>query len=104
MANEYRVPLKYHKLNYVAHKVQDSVGGSGQYYSLSHKVEFDPFALVGHKTRQGAITKEDAMVIREMWEGPHRMNGERLWYGFRPGQIHWCLGLPIFPFHSSCLL
>ena len=96
VANEYKAPLKYHKLTYFAKAVQESVGGAEAYYNLPERVEFDPFSLVGQKTKQGVITKEDAKVIQEMWDGPHRSNGERLWYGFRPGSIHWCTGLPIF--------
>lgn len=94
--NEHKSPLKYHKLNYVAKAVHNSVGGSEKYYKLHDKVEFDPFTLVGHKTKQGLITEADAAVIKDMWEGPHRANGERLWYGFRSGLIHWRAGLPIF--------
>lgn len=94
--NERKAPLKYHKLNYVARAVHNSVGGSDKYYRLHEKVEFDPFALVGHKTKQGVITEADAAVIKEIWEGPHRADGERLWYGFRPGVIHWRTGLPVF--------
>lgn len=94
--NEHKAPLKFHKLNAVAEAVHKSVGGSEKYYQLSSRVEFDPFTLIGNKTKQGVITEADATVIREMWDGPHRANGERLWYGFRPGLINWKTGLPIF--------
>ncbi len=96
LANEYKAPLRYHKLNAFANAVHDSVGGDEKYYQLSTKVNFDPFSLVGTNTKQGMITKEDARVVSEMWDGPRRTNGERLWYGFRPGLIHWKTGLPIF--------
>lgn len=95
-ANEYRAPLKFHKLNAFANAVHESAGGAQVYYTLPAKVAFDPFTLVGVSTKQGIITKEDAQVVRDMWDGPHRSNGERLWYGFRPGLIHWKTGLPIF--------
>ena len=95
-ANEHKAPLKYHKLTAFAKAVQESVGGSEKYYQLNDRVEFDPYTLVGQKTKQGVITEADAAVIQDMWDGPHRANGERLWYGFRPGSIHWCTGLPIF--------
>ena len=95
-ANEHKAPLKYHKLTAFAKAVQESVGGSEKYYQLNERVEIDPFALVGQETKQGVITEADAAVIQDMWDGPHRTNGERLWYGFRPGSIHWCTGLPIF--------
>ena len=96
LANEYHAPLKYHKLNAFARAVHDSVGGDKAYYRLHEKMEFDPFRLVGTKTKQGVITEADANVVKEMWDGPKRSNGERLWYGFRPGLIHWKTGLPIF--------
>ena len=96
VAREFHAPLKYHKLNAFAKAVQESVGGAEQYYQLHDKVSFDPFSLVGQDTKQGKITKQDAQVVQEMWDGPRRKNGERLWYGFRPGLIHWKTGLPIF--------
>ena len=95
-ANDRHAPLKYHKLNAFAKAVQDSVGGRDAYYKLSQRVEIDPFTLVGQKTKQGVITEEDAAVVKDMWDGPCRSSGERLWYGFRPGSVHWCIGLPIF--------
>ena len=95
-ANENKAPLKFYKLNAFARAVQNAVGGSERFYQTKESVEFDPFRLVGQKTKQGVITKADAKVIQDMWNGPHRANGERLWYGFRPGSIHWCTGLPIF--------
>ena len=95
-ANTYKAPLKYHKLNAFAKAIHDSVGGKDAYYRMAERVEFDPFTLVGMKTKQGMITETDAMVYKEILEGPHRSNGERLWYSFRPGLIHWKTGLPIF--------
>ena len=96
VANSYDAPLKYHKLNAFAKAVHDSVGGKEKYYQLSERVEIDPFSLVGQHTKQGVITKADAQVMKEIWDGPRRANGERLWYFFRPGLIHWRTGLPIF--------
>ena len=96
VANEYHAPLKYHKLNAFARAVHASVGGAEQYYRLHSKAAFDPFSLVGQSTRQGVITREDAQVVQAMWDGPRRKSGDFLWYGFRPGLIHWKTGLPIF--------
>ena len=95
-ANEHKAPLKFHKLNAFAKAVQNTVGGPEKFYATKERIEFDPFALVGKKTKQGMITEADVKVVQDMWNGPHRTNGERLWYGFRPGSIHWCTGLPIF--------
>lgn len=96
VANSYGVPLKFHKLNLVAKAIHDSVRGSDKYYQFHEKVKFDFFSLVGQKTKQGVFTAMDAQVIKEIWDGPRRANGERLWYSFRPGLIHWRMGLPIF--------
>lgn len=96
VANEYGAPLKYHKMNAFAKAVHESVGGSDKYYKLTERVEFDPYTLVGTKTKQGVITEADAKVIDEIWQGPRRKNGERLWHFFRPGLIHWRTGLPVF--------
>ncbi len=96
VANTYNAPLKYHKLNAFAKAVHDSVGGREKYYQLAERVEIDSFSLVGQQTKQGVITETDAQVMKEIWNGPCRANGERLWYFFRPGLIHWRTGLPIF--------
>lgn len=96
VANSNKAPLKYHKLNAFAKAVHNSVGGSEKYYQLSEPVKFDPYSVVGTKTKQGRITQADAKVVKEILDGPHRANGERLWYSFRPGLIHWRTGLPIF--------
>ena len=96
VSNEYKTPLKYHKLNAFAKAVHDSAGGTDAYYHLAKKVDFDPFTLVGAKTKQGMITETDARMMQEIWDGPHRKSGERLWYGFRPGLIAWRTGLPLF--------
>jgi len=46
---------------------------------------FDPASLVGTATDCGTITKKDADVMAEIWRGPHRRTGEKLWYGLYPG-------------------
>ncbi len=95
-ANEYHAPLRYHKLNAFAEVVHSIAGGAAQYYRLHEKVDFDPFTLTGKETKQGIMTAEDVRVVQAMWEGPRRESGEPLWYGYRPGLIHWKTGLPIF--------
>lgn len=96
VANSHNVPLKFHKLNAFAMAVHDSVGGKEMYYRLAERVKIDPFSLVGQQTKQGVITQTDAQVIKEIWDGPHSANGERLWHFFRPGLVHWRTGLPVF--------
>jgi feruloyl esterase len=43
---------------------------------------FDPGALVGTPAGDcGTFTRADADIIRKLWEGPTRENGDFLWYG-----------------------
>ncbi|MEV5848455.1 tannase/feruloyl esterase family alpha/beta hydrolase [Streptomyces sp. NPDC051985] len=51
--------------------------------------EYDPRKLVGARTPAGEITEADAEVMRKIWEGPRRRDGEALWYGLRPGGTSW---------------
>jgi feruloyl esterase len=46
---------------------------------------FDPKALVGTQTDCGVIDEQDAEVIRQIWDGPRRRDGSRLWYGLDRG-------------------
>jgi Tannase and feruloyl esterase len=46
---------------------------------------FDPAALVGTATPCGEITATDANMIRKIWLGPRRQNGEFMWYGLPRG-------------------
>lgn len=96
LENEYKTKLNYYKLEYVSTKVHESVGGKEAFFMKKEKTDFDPFTLVGDKTKGGIITKEDAALFRDLWDGPRRKNGERLWYAFRTGGEYYCTGLPIF--------
>src|SRR5207248_7133410 len=46
---------------------------------------FDPKSLLGVQTSCGAFTATDVAVIRKIWDGPRRANGDFLWYGLEPG-------------------
>jgi feruloyl esterase len=49
---------------------------------------WDPRALVGTSPgggECGAFTEADAAVVREIWAGPRRRDGTRLWYGLPRG-------------------
>jgi hypothetical protein len=48
---------------------------------------FDPSSLLGKEASPtcGVFTEADVEVIRRIWEGPRRPNGEFLWYGLYPG-------------------
>ena len=46
---------------------------------------YDPASLVGTVTPCGEVTAADADVIRKLWRGPRRQNGEFMWYGLTRG-------------------
>jgi hypothetical protein len=50
------------------------------------RCDFDPSALVGTSSGEcGMFTEADASLVRRLWEGPRRENGEFLWYGMPRG-------------------
>ena len=55
---------------------------------------WDPHVLVGSATSDGVISKLDADVMKQIWNGPTSETGERLWYGIRPGSESWAQVLP----------
>lgn len=57
------------------------------YIDSTDPVPFDPYTLVGQETEDGPITETDALVIKEIYDGPHSENGERLFYGIWPGTM-----------------
>jgi hypothetical protein len=65
---------------------------------------FDPATLVGTVTPCGEITAADAEMIRKIWQGPRRQNGEFMWYGLPRGAsltaLNNSVGTPLtgFPF------
>lgn len=101
--NSYGHILKPNKMKYFMTAVHDSVGGKDSYYKLEERVDFDPETLVGCRTRDGPINKMDATVMKEIWNGPRRKNGQRLWYSFRPGVKFWNVGLPVGAFYYSLI-
>jgi Tannase and feruloyl esterase len=68
------------------------------------RCKFDPAALVGTATACGEITAADAEMIRKIWQGPRRQNGEFMWYGLPRGAsltaLNNSIGTPLtgFPF------
>lgn len=96
----YGHPLHPKKLEYFADKLQESVGGAESYYSLeAHPVKFDPFTLVGEKTKAGRITEADAEIMQKIWEGPRRSDGSSYYHSFQPGQKNWNVIIPIAWFY-----
>ncbi|HEY7707036.1 MAG TPA: tannase/feruloyl esterase family alpha/beta hydrolase [Gaiellaceae bacterium] len=68
------------------------------------RCKFDPATLVGTATACGEITAADAEMIRKIWQGPRRQNGEFMWYGLPRGAnltaLNNSIGTPLtgFPF------
>lgn len=93
--NSYGRILKPAKMDAFRTAVHDSVGGKDAYFQLEQRVDLDPETLIGQKTKEGPITSIDAKMMNEIWNGPRRQNGERLWFGFRPGVKFWMVGLPV---------
>ncbi len=48
---------------------------------------FDPRSLIGSHTACGTIDAQDAEVIRQLWNGPHRADGSSLWNGTDPAAL-----------------
>lgn len=51
--------------------------------------EFDPYDYVGQQAADGIITKEDAKIMKLIFEGPKTQDGRFIWYGYRPGTRFW---------------
>lgn len=99
--NTYNHVLTPNKIRYFTEKVWESVGGKEKYYSLEKKVEFDPYSLVGIKSKDGIITELDAQIMQKIWNGPSKQDGTWLWYGFRPGVVFWRIGIPVAALYYS---
>ncbi len=95
--NSHNHVLTPKKIRLFMEAAQNSVGGKEKYYARMEQVEFDPYTLVG---KQG-ITEKDAAVMDAIWKGPHRKNGERMWYAHRPGVHFWNVGIPVGAFYYS---
>ena len=79
----------------------DKAGGERAYYQQTSAVKIAPLQCVGMPTKDGPITKEDAAVMKEIWEGPRDENGRQLWFGHRPGVLCWNVGIPVGAFYYT---
>ena len=101
--NSLKHVLTPEKIRFFTEEVWRSVGGKEAYFHRSEKTEFDPFSLVGEHVGEKKITKQDALVMKKIWEGPVNTAGERLWFGFRPGAVFWNVGIPVGAFYYSLI-
>ncbi len=83
--------------------VHEKYGGDEAYYKNPMKPEFNAYELVGRQYKNKTITEKDAEVMNEIWKGPHRRNGEMLWYGYYPGVRNWQVGIPIGTYYYPFL-
>lgn len=93
--NKYHHFLTTKKNEFFIEQVHEQNGGKENYYKLTMIPEFDAEQCVGMNTSDGLITKQDAAVMNEIWRGPHRDDGTRLWYGHYPGVKNWQKIIPI---------
>ncbi len=94
--NEYNNIISPEKMESFRLAVHEKYGGSEAYYRITKRVDIDPYDLVGKETEDGKITETDAKVMKLIWDGPTKSEGERLWYFFRPGGTFWNKeGLPV---------
>lgn len=67
-------------------------GGRYDFIETSEMPQFDPAECVGMDSADGAITEEDARVMKLIFDGPKTEDGHFRWYGFRPGTHFWSSG------------
>ena len=91
------------KIAYFTERVREMSGGDELYFTAKKKPVFDAASMVGETCKGGRITEEDARVMQAFWDGPKDENGDRLWYGFRPGVRFWNVGIPVGAFYYSLL-
>ena len=101
--NTYNHILTAKKILYFAEKVWEYAGGKEKYFLSEKRIDFNPYNLIGQKTKDGIITELDAQVMQKIWDGPQKQDGTKLWYGFRPGVIFWNVGIPIGSFYYSLI-
>lgn len=99
--NSHQHRLSPRMIRFFTEAVHAGVGGKETYYQLRTGLDFDPMALIGRKVGKATVTEKDALVMREIWDGPRRKNGEKLFPFFRPGVVFWNVGIPIGAFYYS---
>lgn len=87
--------LTAEKNQFFVEQAQQHAGGSEIFYKLDKIPEFDACSCIGMQSKGGKITKEDAEVMNEIWKGPHKADGTRLWYAQDPGVKNWRKVIPI---------
>ncbi|WP_433940448.1 alpha/beta hydrolase [Paenibacillus lautus] len=87
--NEHENELSPAKLEAFRASVHRKCGGSEAFHGMTERVDINPLDLAGQETEDGVITEMDAIVMKEIWDGPRTADGQQLWYFFRPGSLFW---------------
>ena len=93
--NEHNHYLSSAKNRFFLEEIHKLNGGRDAYYDLPVIPEFDSKTLIGRKVGLFEITEKDSLVMNEILKGPHREDGTKLWYSFRPGVQNWQKVIPI---------
>ncbi len=93
--NEYHHFLAPEKNDFLVEMVHKKYGGDRKFYSMTEKPSADARDYIGMKCKGGQISESDALVMNEIWRGPHDQNGESLWYACYPGCRNWQRIIPI---------
>ncbi len=101
--NEYHHFLPQKKNRFFVEEVHRAYGGAKAFYALTKRPVFDARTLIGRHSPGGVITEKDAVVMNEIWRGPHRQDGSRLWYTQYPGCQNWQSIIPIGTYYYPLL-
>lgn len=81
--------LPEEKLDAFADYVVEREGGEEAFAHRLERSEVRAAEAVGRSTTVGPLTEQDAATMQLIWDGPRDANGERLWWGLRPGVRSW---------------
>ena len=93
--NECHHFLTAKKNQFFVDQVHLAYGGDEKFYRRIQPAEFDAASCIGMRSPGGVITRADADVMNEIWRGPHRKDGTRMWYSCYPGVKNWQSVIPI---------
>lgn len=80
------------KLEFYMKSAIEKAGGKRDFIETVGMPTFNPYDYVGQKAADGIITKDDAKIMKLIFDGPKSADGHSLWYGFRPGTHFWNTG------------
>lgn len=91
--------LSFDKMNFFLHEAQNTVGNEQSYYRYKGKVSYNPELSIGKRTQKNRIiSKQDAAVMKKIWDGPRENDGCLLAFPHRSGVLCWNKIIPIGAF------